>query len=172
MSIWADEMIGQYEKHLNELIKMRNRLESMRKIDKHEPLYKLDLTQVNSMIKEMQFVLQWLETGRDPNNYRGADSKGIYQKRAFISMDIIPDITDQLEEGPKQLYMSAEEKIILADIFSALSHRERQCYILHEAGQMSMSEVAAELGLSKWTARGYIDRAKKKIENIVLKESS
>lgn len=161
MKIWTDEMILQYKKNREELIKKRNRL------NKANPQDKLDLTQYNSMIEEMEFVLQWLETGRDPNNYRGADKRGIYQHRAFISMDFIPDITEQLEEGPKHLYMSPEEKIIMADIFAALSFRERHCYVLHVGRQISVANIAKGLGVGKSTAQSYIERAKKKIKQRV-----
>ena len=155
--IWADEMILQYKKHRGELIQKRA------KLNKENPQDKLDLTQYNSMIDEMDFVLQWLETGRDPNNYRGADKRGIYQSQSFQSMDFIPDITEQIEEGPKHLYMSAEEKIIMADIFASLSFRERHCYILHVGRQVSMGNIAIGLGVSKGTVQGYLKRAKKKI---------
>jgi len=160
--IWADEMILQYKKHRGELIRKRA------KLNKEDPQNKLDLTQYNSMIDEMDFVLQWLETGRDPNNYRGADKRGIYQSQSFQSMDFIPDITDQIEEGPKHLYMSAEEKIIMADIFASLSFRERQCYVLYVAGSISMGKIAQEVGIKKRTVQQYVDRAKKKIEKLVL----
>lgn len=159
--IWADEMILQYKKHRGELIQKRA------KLNKENPQDKLDLTQYNSMIDEMDFVLQWLETGRDPNNYRGADKRRIYQSQSFQSMDFIPDITEQIEEGPKHLYMSAEEKIIMADIFSSLSLRERQCYILHEASGMSMAKIAEETELKKRTVQQYIERARKKIKDKV-----
>lgn len=97
-------MILQYKKYRDELVKKRNTL------NKKNPQDKLDLAQYNRMIEEMEFVLQWLETGRDPNNYRGADKRGIYQSRSFQRTDFIPDITEYLEKGPKHLYMSSEEK--------------------------------------------------------------
>lgn len=158
MSIWADELIHQYKKHLKELKKKRNRL------DKKNPIDRLDLTQYTSMINEMEETIGWLETGRDPNNYRGADRRGIYQTRSFYSMDFIPDITEQIEEGPKHLYMSPEEKIIVADIFASLSHRERQCFIMHEGAKLSMMKIAAELGVSKSMVQQSIRRAKSKIK--------
>lgn len=157
MTIWADELILQYKKYLEELKKKRA------KLNKKNPSDKLDLTQYNSMIEEMEFVLKWLETGRDPNNYRGTDKRGIYQHHSFINMDFIPDITEQIEEGPKHLYMSAEEKIIMADIFSVLSFRERHCYALHVGRQISVAKIAKGLGVGKSTAQSYIERAKKKI---------
>lgn len=161
MRVWADELILQYKKHRDDLVKKRSTL------NKKNPQDELDLTQYNSMIEEMDFVLQWLETGRDPNNYRGADKKGIYQYQSFYSIDFIPDITEQIEEGPKQLYMSAEEKIIMADIFSSLSFRERHCYVLHVGRQISVAKIAKGLGVGKSTAQSYIERAKKKIQKRV-----
>ena len=157
MTIWADEMIFLYKKNLEGYKKKRA------KLNKKNPSDRIDLTQYNSIIEETEFVLKWLETGRDPNNYRGADKKGVYQHRSFQSMDFIPDITEQLEEGPKHLYMSPEEKIIMADIFAALSFRERHCYILHVGRQISVGKIAAGLGVGKSTAQSYIERAKKKI---------
>ncbi|TWT04617.1 sigma factor-like helix-turn-helix DNA-binding protein [Planomicrobium sp. CPCC 101079] len=157
MTIWADEMILLYKKNLEGYKKQRARL------NKKNPTDRLDLTQYNSIIEETEFVLKWLETGRDPNNYRGADKKNVYQHRSFQSMDFIPDITEQLEEGPKHLYMSPEEKIIMADIFAALSFRERHCYILHIGRQVSVAKIAQGLGVGKSTAQSYIERAKKKI---------
>ena len=151
MTIWTDEMILQYKKYRDELVKKRNTLNKKNQQDK------LDLTQYNSVIEEMEFVLQWLETGRNLNNYRDADKRDVYQSRSFQSMDLIPDITEQLEEGPKHLYISPEEKIIIADIFSSLSFRERHCYILH------VGRIAEGLGVGKSTARSYIERVKKKV---------
>ena len=53
MTIWADEMILQYKKYRDELVKKRNTL------NKKNPQDKLDLTHYNSMIEEMEFVLQY-----------------------------------------------------------------------------------------------------------------
>ncbi|MBP1995450.1 sigma factor-like helix-turn-helix DNA-binding protein [Paenibacillus eucommiae] len=46
-----------------------------------------------------------------------------------------------------------------------LSTRERQCYILHMANGWSLTEVAAELQITKWSAQQYVDRAKEKIKS-------
>lgn len=161
MGIWADDLLQEYGIGKKDLERRRNQ------IDRTSFLGKQDLTQINSMIESMTFSMEWLETGRQPGTFKGIDKKNIYQHRSFASMDFIPDITEQLEEGPKQLYMTAEEKIILADIFAALSFRERQCYILHYAAGVSWAKIADEIGVSKGTVQGYIKRAQKKIEEKV-----
>lgn len=63
--------------------------------------------------------------------------------------------------------MTREEKIILADILSSLSHRERYCYIMHISQGFSMSKIAKEIGLSKGTVQMYIKRAKEKVKDRV-----
>lgn len=161
MKVWADELLHEYGIHKKDLERRRDRLD---RTDFHS---KQDLTQINSMIESMNFSMEWLETGRQPGTFKGVDKKSIYQHQSFSSMDFIPDITEQLEEGPKQLHMTAEEKIILADIFASLSLRERQCYILHEAAKLSIGKVAEEIGVGRSTAQSYIDRAKKKVKERV-----
>lgn len=161
MRVWADELLHEYGIHKKDLERRRDRL------DRNDFHSKQDLTQINSMIESMNFSMEWLETGRQPGTFKGIDKKSIYQHQSFSNMDFIPDITEQLEEGPKQLYMTAEEKIILADIFASLSPRERQCYILHEASGMSMGKIADEVGIKRRTVQQYIERAREKIKTRV-----
>lgn len=158
MNVWADDLLHEYGIGKKDLERRRDRLDRENFHDKQ------DLTKINSMIESMVFSMEWMETGRQPGTYKGIDKKRIYQRQSFASMDFIPDITEQLEEGPKQLRMTAEEKIILADIFAALSFRERQCYILHEASGLSMGKIADEVGLKRRTVQQYIERAREKIK--------
>lgn len=161
MKVWADELLHEYGIHKKDLERRQERL------DRNDFHSKQDLAQINSMIESMNFSMEWLETGRQPGTFKGIDKKSIYQYQSFSNMDFLPDITEQLEEVPKQLYMTAEEKIILADIFASLSLRERQCYILHEASEMSMEKIADEVGIERRTVQQYIERAREKIKSRV-----
>ncbi|MDI2588061.1 sigma-70 family RNA polymerase sigma factor [Psychrobacillus sp. NEAU-3TGS] len=153
MDNWADRLIHEYNEGKKEL----NTL-------KEKSIDALDIKQINSMIDSMTYSIDWMTTGRQPGTYRGVDKKAVYQRQYISSMECIPDITEQLESEPKQLYMTREEKIILADILAALSHRERHCYILHVSQGLSMSKIAEEIGLSKGTVQMYIKRAKEKVK--------
>lgn len=119
MKVWADELLYEYGIHKKDLERRRDRM------DRNDFYSKQDLTQINSMIESMNFSMEWLDTGRQSGTFKVVDKKSIYQHQSFSNMDFIPDITEQLEEGPKQLYMTAEEKIILANIFASFSLRER-----------------------------------------------
>lgn len=162
--IWADDLLKEYGTCKRDLERMKGELD---RSDLHD---KQDLSQINSMIESMTFSMEWLETGRQPGTYKGMDKKGIYQRHSFANMDFIPDITEQIEEGPKQLYMTREEKMLMADIFAKLSLRERQCYILHHAAGKSFAAIAEELNVSRSRVQQAIERARKKISEIVEKK--
>lgn len=159
MTNWVDELIPQYKKGRRDLKEMSNNL-SDNEIDR------VDKTQINSMIDSMGFSIDWMETGRQPGVYRGADRRDVYRAKQYDDMDVIPDITEQLEKEREPLYMSREQRIELLHLFRSFSDRERQCFIMYEAEQLSMQKIADKLGLSKWTVRTYIDRAKGKVEAI------
>ena len=125
MLSWADKLIHEYTGGRQELKKRADQ------IDRNNPVEMNDLKQINSMIESMTFSLEWMTTGRQPGTFRGVDEKAVYQRRSYENIDLIPDIAEQLEEddiNKKNLFMTREEKIILADILSSFSLRERQCW--------------------------------------------
>ncbi|MGR6896980.1 sigma factor-like helix-turn-helix DNA-binding protein [Rummeliibacillus sp. BSL5] len=155
MENWADNLLQEYKENRAALHKMKAKID----IDNFE-----DETQINSMIESMTFAIDWMETGRNPDAYRGVDKRSIYQKQFFESIDVIPDITDQLYDiNSKQLYMSQDEKKRLAKIFASWSHKERICYVKHVVEQKSFQQIANELKLSKSTVQTNINRAKSKV---------
>ncbi|WP_340084190.1 sigma-70 family RNA polymerase sigma factor [Siminovitchia sp. FSL H7-0308] len=156
---WADRLIQEYLDGKSQLIRL------YKSLDKADPVDREDRKRISRMIDDMDFAIEWLKTGRQPGTYRGIDKKSIYQIRSLECMDLIPDITEELEDATERKpKMTREEKVILADILSSFSLRERQCFILHKAHGLSMQRIANELCLSKATVQMYISRARKKAE--------
>lgn len=170
MNNWVDEMIASYTAHRRTLSEMKRNLNPENSKDAE------DEKLINSMIRDMSETIDWLETGRDPKVRKGVHVNSIYHVQQMDNMDLIPDIEAQLREendiNKKDLYLTKEEKIILGDIFSSFSLRERQCYILHEGQKMSMSAIADELGLKKRTVQQYIERAREKVRLRIEKDAS
>ncbi len=156
---WADELIPQYKEGRKDLQIMKHELSD-------DELDRMDQTEVNSMIDSMSFSLEWIETGRQPGTYRGADKRDAYRVKQYDEMDIIPDITEQLEKEREPLYMDREQRKALIQLFKNFSDRERQCYVMHEAEQLSMQKIADKLGIKKRTVQQYIERARKKVNLI------
>lgn len=153
---WADELIQEYTNGRKQLINAKQELDVTDLVDSQ------DMKQINSMIDSLSYSIEWMEKGRQPGTFRGADKRAIYQRQYVGSMDFIPDIVEQLE--PKRLYMTKEEKIILSDILASFSVRERQCYLLHVAQGLSMGKIAKQMGISKSTVQTHISRAKRKVK--------
>ncbi|MGE7836470.1 sigma factor-like helix-turn-helix DNA-binding protein [Viridibacillus arvi] len=159
MKNWADDLLMEYTKGRRELHSMKANL--------HEDNFE-DETQINSMIESMTFAMDWMETGRQPDTYNGVDKRSVYLRQFFESIDVIPDITDELYDiDSKQLYMTTEEKKALAKIFATWSHKERVCYIAHEVQKKSFQQIANEMKVSKGAVQSYIKRARSKVKELV-----
>ncbi len=156
---WADELIPQYKEGLSDLECISSNL-----TDSLED--RVDSTQINSMIDSMGFSVEWMETGRQPGTYRGVDKKDAYRPKQYDEMDVIPDITEQLEKEREPLYMDREQRQALIHLFKNFSNRERQCYLMYEAERLSMGKIADRLGIKKRTVQQYIERARDKVKLI------
>lgn len=160
---WADNLITEYTAGRKALHAMKERY------DENDPYQKQELSQINSMIDSMTYAMEWMETGREPGAFRGMDKQQQYQRQFFESVETIPDIVEELgiDINERRLEMDTEMKILLTDVFVSMSHRERECFILHSAEGLSMGQIAKRLGVSKATVQSYINRARKKVEEIV-----
>lgn len=159
MTNWVDELVPEYKEG-------RRNLKSMHLELTDNEIDRLDKSQVNSMIDSMSFSIEWMETGRQPGVYRGADKRDAYRVKQYEDMDIIPDITEQLEQEREPLYMSREQRVELLHLFRSFSDRERECFIMYEAEQMSMNQIAIKLNLTKATVQSYINRARNKVKEV------
>jgi|SRR5690625_2980662 len=157
MSNWADDLIVEYEQG-------REGLREMKKVLSDTEYDKLDKRQINSMIRTMSFSIDWMKTGKEPGNLRGIDRRSIHQRRVLMDMELFPS----LEIYPEDKELTEDDKQILINILSTLSARERQCFILHNAYQMSMNEVGKELNISKSAVQTFLERANKKVKNKML----
>lgn len=151
---WADRLLIEYEEGRKQLYRMKEKLDP-NSIEDQE-----DKKIINSMINDMSFSIEWLKKGRRPGNLRGVDKRSAYQRRVLIDMDLLP----ALDVQPEERTLTQEEREAIIDILIDLSHRERQCYLLHFANGWSMQEIADELNISKSAVQIYINRAKEKIK--------
>ncbi|PAE17276.1 hypothetical protein CHH91_04520 [Virgibacillus sp. 7505] len=154
---WADRMIIEYEKGRQGLSQMKNALDPENIHDQK------DKSQINSMIGEMSEAMEWMKCGHHPGA-RGIERKSAYQRRSLVNMDLMPS----LDIEPQQRELTEDEKHAIRDVLILLSHRERECFLLHKAQGWSMSEIARELHISKPTVQKYINRAKEKIKEKII----
>ncbi|MFB4473727.1 hypothetical protein ACDI16_12455 [Oceanobacillus caeni] len=77
---WVDELVQEYEYGRKTLTREYNGMNSK------NPNRKI----VGGMIRDMEFVIEWLKTGRMPGKIKGIDLKGVYQINTYESKKGFP----------------------------------------------------------------------------------
>lgn len=152
MKTWVDRLKQEYAKGKRELEKYRNKL---------LPVDAEESELVSNMISDLQFGINFMHTGRYPGAVRGIDRKAAYQRSIILDTELFPSLFEEVEPESE---MSIENKRKLLDILCRLSARERQCYILNAAYQLSYTQIAVELKISKSTVQKFIERARDKVQ--------
>lgn len=154
METWSEKLISEYKISKKQIEDYRDSL------NVNDPLNQEEFRIISEMISDMQYSIDWMKRGRRPGTIRGIEKRSIYQRRALLDMDLFPAI----DMRPKQVYLNEEQKVQLINILVDFSYRERECYLLHMAYGLSMSEIAIELNLKKRTVQQYVERAKEKVK--------
>lgn len=114
------------------------------------------------MIGDVEFVIEWLESGRRPGNRRGVERLAAYQReKPMDPIKIQAFFTRSTAGSPANL--TEWERQQIEDALSVLSERERECYVLAYGECFSHSEIAELLNISVSSVETYLKRANQKI---------
>lgn len=114
---------------------------------------------VRAMIRDCDYILEWMETGRRPGNKRGIERLAAYQR------EIPTDIMEKYANKPAPVqFHDDKEYVHMEYILALLTDRERECYEMHVGGQYSMREVAKMIGVSMQAVCENVKRAENKIK--------
>lgn len=169
------ELLAEYRESKRGLIDMLANLKereqsiSYEEVENADELLRViedDRNKVNSMIASMNQIIQWIETGINPYYQQGVDARYAYDV-TYKNMELIPDIYEQIKTEREELVLDDDQVEILRRIFSTLTERENDCMILHIGKNYSMSETGEMLGINKTTVQNHVERAKKKVDNII-----
>lgn len=114
---------------------------------------------IAAMVRDCDYIIQWLETGRRPGNKRGVERLAAYQRE--IPMELMERYAQpqRLEIGEYDEWQYQKAEYIL----SMLTDRERECYELNIGGLYSEREIARMLGITGPAVHDNLKRAKNKI---------
>lgn len=167
--ISVEELIFEYKDSKRGLEDMLLRL------DPEHPQAEIDKSHINSMIRGIKEVIEWMETGRDPQMYRGADKRFVYDGNEVIATigsyddEVLPmlDIYDDEEQELSERELTSTEKQAINKAIGILSIREKQCFMLHTVCQWSHGRIADKLGVKRGSVQRFISRAQRKIKESV-----
>jgi RNA polymerase sigma-70 factor (ECF subfamily) len=153
MKTWVKERKREYAAGKRKLEKYRDKLLTADPEEVSE-----ELTIVEGMITDMNYSLEWMRTGRQPNTRRGVDIKDAYKRSILMDMDLIPAPEPEVE-----IVITIAQKQAMAGILMKLSDRELECFLLHMSNGLSLAEIADELKLTKRSVQEYVKRARAKV---------
>ncbi|MGQ7277755.1 sigma factor-like helix-turn-helix DNA-binding protein [Brevibacillus thermoruber] len=122
---------------------------------------------IGEMIGDVEYVIEWLETGRRPGNRRGIERRAAYEREKPIDPVRLQAFAYKSTAG-SPCNLTEWERFQLQDALSTLSERERECYVLTHGECFSFEETARLLGISKSSVQTHVQRAQAKIRDRVL----
>jgi positive control factor len=128
-----------------------------------------DRALLSSMIQDCDFVIQWMKTGRNPDQYRGIEHPHAYHKEIPVDPQQFP--FDQYANydpfwwEEKETEPEDEETIdlFIEEMLSCLSEREREVFEMRQVALMEFEDIGQTLGITKQAAYVYYKRALEKI---------
>jgi positive control factor len=124
---------------------------------------------LKSMIRDLQYAIEWMETGRQPGNKRGVERLAAYQRerpfdpllmqRFFRSQDE----TYSWDDAENESVISSAEQEMIEDALSVLTAKEKEVYLMSRGHCLSYSQIANYLCISSSSVQTMIERSEKKI---------
>ncbi|WP_197261522.1 sigma factor-like helix-turn-helix DNA-binding protein [Brevibacillus laterosporus] len=122
---------------------------------------------LSEMISDVEYVIEWLETGRRPESKRGIERRAAYEREKPVDPLRMQAFVYRGTAG-SPCNLTEWEKEQLEDALCCLSARERECYILTHGEGFSFEETARFLCISKSSVQTLVTRAQNKIANRVV----
>ena len=123
------------------------------------------ITAVNGMINDLQYAIEWMRAGEDPERYLDVKAdQSYYHRRVLLDMDKFPCLEIEPTHS-KQLV--DKKKIAIQRVLVELTQRQLTCFLLHAAHMRSYQEIAEELGIKKSTVQDHIELAREKIKRVI-----
>lgn len=149
-------LVFEYKQSLRELNKLKDKYKKKGERTKRD---EADISIINSMIADVEYAIQWLQSGRNPDLRRGIDKTGVYltDPRIIENLKVETNLPESKELSP-------EEKELIEDALCTLTRREKDAFMLVKVEGITFEYAAELLGIKKSSIQTYLDRAEKKIE--------
>ena len=131
---------------------------------------------IRGMIADLEFVIEWLTTGRRPGHKRGIERRAVYQREKLFD----PLLMQKYFRSNKPVYewdgheresvITSWDRERIEDALSVLTEREREVYLMSRGYCLTYGEIANYLCISSSSVQTMIERAERKIKKRI-KES-
>ncbi|MES5847949.1 MULTISPECIES: sigma-70 family RNA polymerase sigma factor [unclassified Bacillus cereus group] len=151
------DLIKQYKETLNQLLTAK------------EKATKQEEKIINRMISDIEYSLNWMRNGREPEAKRGIERRASYQRDVKVNPLLIQrylrskETEYEWDKEQKENAITTWEKIQLDDALSTLSKIEKEIFVMYKVGMFTQEEIAEMRGVTRSTIQQHLRRADKKI---------
>jgi positive control factor len=128
-----------------------------------------DKSTIYGMIRDLQYAIEWMETGRQPGNKRGVERLAAYQRERPIDPLLMQrffrsqDENYAWDDSENESVISSAEQEMIEDALSVLTAKEKEVYLMSRGHCLSYSQIANYLCISSSSVQTMIERSEKKI---------
>lgn len=132
---------------------------------KAEPL-RMDKEILSGIESDLEFIIEWLSTGRQPGTKNGVDHLAAYQKEKpfdpYLMQIYAQTKQDVYEWEDPEEEQDIHKERLSNQILSVLSEKEKEIFILSSNG-LSQYEIADTLHIPRTTIMNCLKRSREKI---------
>lgn len=121
-----------------------------------------ELDLIKGMVSDVNYAIEWLHTGRQPNAKRGIDRRSVYQRTVFMDPAIMERYMRPTNTRSAST-LTEDDKHRLEEVLELLSPRERECYEMHYGDGLPHSKIAEILNIPRSNVGEYVKRAHEKV---------
>lgn len=152
-----NDLVKEYKESLKKI------RQAIRLIENNESKSDEDQVQsglLRSMERDLVWSIEWMETGREPQNQRGVERLARYQREIVTDPIILDTFYSGCNSKTKKTFHSI---IVLDEILNLLSCSEKEVYVMNKGYLLSYSDIAYMKGVSKGTIQTLLKRAQNKL---------
>lgn len=114
------------------------------------------------MASHADYVVRWLETGREPGTTRGIERRAAYQREIPVDPQMFPfdKYMDYWVDGDG---VAEKDFSMIAAARELLTEKQWEAFEMYHAGMYTYEEIAEVLGISKPAAFYRVKSAKEKL---------
>ncbi|PRS41622.1 Fis family transcriptional regulator [Bacillus sp. NMCC4] len=123
---------------------------------------------IASMVSDLEYVVEWLQIGRQPGARRGLDRRSVYQRTILANPEVLEALSYEytlIQENEREF--SERDKKRIDEALSVLTDREKDVFFMHTTQGLSFSEIANMLDVKKGTVQKHMERARTKMSKKV-----
>ncbi|PPA82507.1 RNA polymerase subunit sigma-24 [Brevibacillus laterosporus] len=125
-----------------------------------------DIELLGEMISSVDFIIEWIKTGKRPGKKRGIERRAAYEREILVDPITIQSYVNNGVAGSPANITDSQRKE-LEEALSILSKREKECYTLAHGRGFTQYEIADMLKIARGAVASYIVRAQEKVSKYI-----